>query len=244
MQIVNLVGLLTIVASLFLLDTTGWIVALFMYFLYGGVGVSITYHRHLTHRSFEFKYEWLRKLCILLGAMAGQDGPLSWVAIHGQHHKAEDTHEDPHTPLHGVVRGFILMEWTPYDLRSVARLTKDPFMKVLHDYYLVYLFLVYLILFLIGGVWLLVSAGVIPTGLSILGSNLINYFAHTWGYCTTKTKGNSKNNWLVAILTFGEGWHNNHHAKPNKHSFQNRWWEFDVGALVIRHLLADKTTLK
>ena len=190
--------------------------------------------------SFEFKYPFLKWLTTYFGVMAGQGSPITWSAVHKAHHKNVDSHDDPHSPIHGLIRGFIFMDFAPYDPRMVLRLTREKAHVFIHNYYMI----------LLVGSWILsVMIGlpevITATGLSILCSNVANWLGHTnIGYKNFGNESQDRNHWLGAIYFFGEGWHNNHHAKPNKYSFQHKWWEFDLGGFIIKHILADKTTLK
>ena len=232
----NAIGLITIVLSLFLLNGTGWLIAGVMFILFQGVGISVTYHRYYAHNSFKFKHEWMRKLFTLFGLMAGQSNPVSWAAVHKAHHKSTDTHEDPHSPVHGLVRAFLWMLWYPHDIRTAARLARDPFNLFLYKYGAIVMVAYWVVLYLLGDWWLVISAGFLPTGLSLLCTNSANYFLHLYGYKSYDTVSQDKNWWVFAILFFGEGWHNNHHHKPNEYSFQHQWWEIDPGAWVIRRI--------
>ena len=172
--------------------------------------------------------------------MSGQGSPIAWSAVHKAHHKNVDQHNDPHSPVHGFLRGFVFMEFAPYDVRTVVRLTKEKAHVFIHNYYL---------LILVGSWVLGVLVGlpevIAATSLSILCTNVGNWLGHTAiGYKNFGNDSEDRNHWLGAIYFFGDGWHNNHHAKPNSFTTQVKWWEFDIAGFVIKHLLADKTTLK
>ena len=238
MTAVNVLGILTIFFSLFFLSWTGWLVALIMYFLVNAVGAGATFHRYYSHKSFEFRNETLRIVCTLLGAVSGHGSPAQWAAVHVYHHKSTDTEDDPHGPRHTFWRTFIIQEYYPFHTKTMLRMVKDPFHKFLYEYSMLILVLWWVFLYLIGDVWLLVSAGIIPTGLNLVLTNGCNWFCHMRGYRNFDTIGKDTNNWLFGIISFGEGWHNNHHAKPKSYTYQHHWWEIDVTALVIKYVLS------
>lgn len=210
------------------------------YFLYGCLGIVVTFHRQLTHSSYQ-TYPILNKLFSILGCLAGTGSPMAWVAIHINHHLKSDNPGDPHSPHTKGWRMFLLS----YDLEVNAdtkwrmrHMVVNRFHQFLHRYYFIILFGWSLILFLIGGFYLTIFLHWAPAALTGLMSNIVNYIGHTpsWmgGFRTYNLKDRSTNNWLWAIPSWGESWHNNHHRYPRKFTSSEKWWEIDISAFVIR----------
>lgn len=229
---------LTTVVVLFMLlmpqSTALWVLSFAIYAIIGCFGISVGYHRLLTHKSFKTSKFWER-FCTLAGMLAFTGSSIGWVGMHRQHHRYSDKPGDPHSPLvHGTK-----MLLASYDFDSnkwaVRYLITDKFHLFVHKYY-------FLILAAWAAVWALLGLHflmfivVIPAVISIWVSTISNYMNHKWGYTNYVTTDNSKNLWINAIFTFGEGWHNNHHARPGNYDFQVKWWEIDLGASVIRRI--------
>jgi fatty-acid desaturase len=215
-----------------------------------GLGITIGYHRCLTHRAVEFKSRWLERFFVTLGALAFQGGPIWWCSIHRLHHKYSDTAQDPHNSERGFWYshffwlGHLDPRWryvhTPEQKQHVVKdIARDPYYYAL-DKYLIYILAtlsLWFILYLAGGWPMFFWGGPIALVFTLHSTFLVNSATHQWGYVSFDTHDNSKNNPLVAILAHGEGWHNNHHAFPSsaKNGFF-RWWEFDLSYLVLRTL--------
>lgn len=216
-------------------------------FVCGCLGITVGYHRLLTHRSFKCP-TWLEYTLATIGTLNWQGGPIKWVGTHRIHHAESDMPKDPHSPHHGgfwwshivwVLRG------DSFAAREAAGdLQKDSFMKILDTY-----FWIPLVLF---GVMLIVLGNLVDSGLGwswfvyavpvrmFLAYHLtwfVNSASHLWGYKNFKTGDESRNNWWVALLSWGEGWHNNHHAFQRSAAHGLRWWEIDITYLVIRTLV-------
>jgi len=211
-----------------------WLISLGMYFLTGCLGITITFHRQLTHGSFKFRYKWMEYLFTFFGAIGGTGSSIGWVAVHNEHHKHSDKDGDPHGPHLGLWNVLIPKYDFEMNKWAVRRLITDKFHLVLHNYYYLILLVWLTGLYTIGGINVLVFAGIIPMGIQIWTSVLSNYGNHMWGYRNYETKEDSRNTWWLAAITWGEGWHNNHHAKPGRWNFQHRWWELDPSAWVIK----------
>ena len=199
-----------------------------------GLGITLGFHRLLTHRSLAMP-RVLEYAVALVGGLALQGGPIEWVAQHRAHHANSDRDGDPHDSNLGMPWSHI--EWlfrtnkdrvAPEDRpRWAADLYKDPFYRFLEKYNLMCTVVLALILFAIGG-WSWVVWGVFARLVFTYHCTwLVNSASHAFGYRTFKTGDRSTNNWWVAILTFGEGWHNNHHAFPFSAKHGMRWFEFD-----------------
>ncbi len=203
----------------------------------GWVGIALCYHRLLTHRSFKVP-RWLEYLLTFCGVLAFQGGPMGWVAAHRMHHAYSDTPKDPHSP---VVKGFwwAHMGWflrQAQSLRYAADLARDPIHVFLHRTGGLWPILLGVLLYILGGIPWLVWGLSVRTVVVYHVTWLVNSAAHTWGYQSYQTNDRSTNNWWVALLSFGEGWHNNHHAFPRSAAHGLRWWELDLTYLTIRAL--------
>ena len=178
------------------------------------------------------------------GTLTLEGGPIFWVATHRLHHQHSDTDNDPHTPHHGGFwshMGWILFgEGHHNDTKLMSKyapdLAVDPFYLWLNTYHWVPLTAFGLVTLALGGwpmvCWLVffrVTAGLHATW-------LVNSATHMWGSRRFQTKDDSKNSWWVAILTFGEGWHNNHHAHPTSARHGLAWYEIDMTWLQIKVL--------
>jgi len=231
-------------------------------YFYGGVGINLCYHRLLTHRSFRCP-QWLERFFVVVALCCMEDAPGSWVATHRLHHNDSDERPDPHSPLvtffWGHV-GWLLVE--NVDVRTINaydRYARDvlrtPFyMRLQRSLLPVWIYLAHALLYFLAGlavgwaVWGDWLAGV-QFGASWLVWGVllrtvcvwhiswsVNSLSHLFGYRNYETNENSRNNWLVAFLTSGEGWHNNHHEDPSSASNSHRWWEVDLIYLLIKAL--------
>lgn len=225
-----------------------------------GSGINIGYHRLLAHGAFKCP-TWVERIFVILAVCCMEDAPATWVATHRLHHKDSDERADPHTPLSSFWWshiGWLLRENTDVSSMNVyhryARdLLKQPFYRWLQSgivvlaIYLVHAALIaaagYLTSFLTGGTtaesWQLAASwpvwGVILRTVAVWHITWsVNSLSHVFGYQNYQTKDESRNNWLVALLSNGEGWHNNHHIDPTSASNWHRWWEFDAIYLVIK----------
>jgi fatty-acid desaturase len=231
--------------ALFEFSWTRLLVALTLYWISVGLGISMGYHRLHTHRGFKtFKlFEYFLAVC---GTLTLEGGPLFWVATHRLHHQYSDQAEDPHTPR---VNGFwahigwiIFGEAHHNDTARMARyapdLAKDPFYRWLTTYHWVPLTTLGLVLLAIGG-WGLVNWGIfLRVVVGMHSTWLVNSATHMWGRRRFATSDDSRNVWWVALLTFGEGWHNNHHAHPTSARHGLAWYELDPTWIELKLLRA------
>ncbi len=219
-----------------------WLVSLFTYFLTGCLGVTITNHRLLTHRSFKMP-KWCEYLFSWFAAMGGTGSSLGWVAVHRLHHKLSDKDGDPHSPhVSGWKLFFTHIKFDDMDKWSVRELITDPYHRFVHEYYNVLLLIWAVILFLIHPM-LFVFGYIVPVVIQVSVSNLSNFFNHYkhWSaYQNYDTNDSSTNSWWLAIIAWGEGWHNNHHADPTNWTFQKKWWELDPSGWVIQLIRTDR----
>ena len=212
-------------------------VAGFLYWAVFGLGVSMGYHRLLTHRGFETS-KFFEYLLTMLGTINFQGGPLYWVGTHRLHHRDSDTDEDPHSPRHGLLWAHVL--WClVYDhlgrdvTLAAGDLKKDRVMVWIERWFVVPQIALAGLLYLVGG-WPWVIWGVaVRTVFTYHATWLVNSASHKWGYRNFETGDNSRNNWWVALFSFGEGWHNNHHAHQRSARHGLRWYEYDATWLTL-----------
>lgn len=215
-------------------------VALTLYTL-TSMGITLGYHRLLTHRAYKAP-TWLARLIVFWASQSAQAGPAVWVAIHRQHHANSDQgDEDPHDASRGFWWSHIgwMLYLTPRRLdddftrRRASDILKDPFYAFLDKAFFPLCLLTWWMLYLLGG-WPWVFWGVFVRTAAVYHSTwLVNSAAHRYGYRRYRTGDLSTNCWWVALLTFGEGWHNNHHAFPRSARHGLRWWELDLSWLVL-----------
>lgn len=212
------------------------------------LGISVGYHRMLSHRSFSANI-FVERLLVWLGTWAMQRGPLEWVGIHRYHHRFADQSKDPHDIRRGL--WWAHLSWLFHDvpcLREVpayaSDIQADPFYRWLSRWYLLpQLFIGWLLYILAnryswpgGGVGILLWVFAVRLSLSYDIVFSVNSVAHRFGYRNFDSPDLSTNCWWVALLTFGEGWHNNHHAFPGSARFGLRPHELDLGWQFIRCL--------
>lgn len=218
-----------------------WFVVLFVYFLTGCLGVSITYHRLLSHAAFESKYAWWEKVGTGLAAWGLVGSSIGWVNTHKNHHRYVDKEGDPHSP--GVL-GFMKVQWfsmflTPKNLRLVVRMVRDEFHQKIHKGYFLTHYLVFVFLWAFFGWHITALVYLAPAAVLWNAGSLINTWGHTkfLTYRNHDTPDSSQNNYLLGYTVWGEGWHNNHHNKASKSYFGEKPWEFDLSGWIIDKFL-------
>lgn len=205
------------------------------YFLLSCVGITIFYHRYLSHASFK-THVCIRNCGILLGTLAGRGGPLDWVAVHRYHHRHSDSTNDPHNPSKKGWRIFF-PHLLSYEENINPLIVKDilvsNFYRSLNQYYNPILLFVIFLGFLTDP-RTLVFLYIIPIALTAWVLNLFVYVNHVHGYRNYETQDKSKNNWIISAILWGEGWHNNHHYNPQQWNLRTKFWEIDPASLIIR----------
>lgn len=230
-------------------------------YVFGAAGINLCYHRLLSHRSFSCPL-WLEHSFAIIAVCCVEDTPARWVATHRLHHHRADDQADPHSPLVNLFWSYIgwlflentdLCRGIAYD-RYARDIVRDKFYRWIERAVvwitlaqsLVYFAVGFLVELLLGGtlgeavqfgasiwLWGVVIRTILVWHVTWCG----NSFPHLFGYRNYETNDNSRNNALVAIITSGEGWHNNHHADPNSASNQRHWWEIDLTYLLLRLLV-------
>ncbi|ESQ48360.1 hypothetical protein EUTSA_v10021971mg [Eutrema salsugineum] len=204
-----------------------------------GFCITLSYHRNLSHRSFDLP-KWLEYLFAYGGVLSFQGDPIEWVSNHRYHHKHCDTQLDPHSPTQGF--WFSHMTWI-FDTGSILKknvndLVRQPFYRFLQRTFLLHLMAFATLLYICGGMPFLVWGIGVATTVRLHGTFLVNSVCHIWGKRAWNTPDFSKNNWWAAIITLGEGWHNNHHAFEFSARHGLEWWQLDVTWYLIRFLEA------
>ncbi len=238
-QFFLLVALIGTVLGFYNLETDWSTIGLIIlgYWLYGCLGIVVTFHRQLTHQSYT-THKLISNIGSFLGCMANTGSTFVWTAIHLKHHLKSDKEGDPHSPWIVGWRVFLLDY--PIDGKIKFRLKhiiKDPYHQFLHRNYNLLLILYSLCLYLIGGWYLMIFLHWAPVVLVAIMSNIVNYAGHkeSWlgSYRTYQLSDHSCNNWVWALPSWGEGWHNNHHRFPKNYTTMQKWWELDVSGLII-----------
>jgi stearoyl-CoA desaturase (delta-9 desaturase) len=232
-------------AALFTFSWQVFAASVFLYWVATGLGISMGYHRLHTHRSYKVPLglEYFFAVC---GALTLEGGPISWVATHRNHHQKSDQPGDPHSPRDGgwwSHAGWIITGETKHNnTRMMAKyapdLAKYPFYVWLNNYHWVPTTVLAVLLLAIGGLPLVLWGVFFRVVFGLHATWLVNSATHMWGARRFATRDDSRNNWWVALITFGEGWHNNHHAHPTSARHGLAWYEFDPSWLLLKILKA------
>ncbi|HEV7395408.1 MAG TPA: fatty acid desaturase [Pyrinomonadaceae bacterium] len=223
------------IASLFFLSWNALLITFVLWWVAGSLGVGMGFHRLLTHRGFKSPkiVEYFLTFC---GLLALEGGAINWVVTHRIHHAHTDEPGDPHSPRDGgwwSHMGWILsgtaQQHSPIVMERYAPdLMKDPVHVWLNRLYFVPLIICGLLLLWLGG-WSALMMGVfLRVTIGLHFTWLVNSATHMWGGRRFQTTDDSTNNFLVALITFGEGWHNNHHAHPRAARHGLHWYEIDI----------------
>lgn len=231
------------ITALFFWSWPAVIVGLVLLWVGGSLGIGIGFHRLLTHRSFTVP-KFVEYFLVLCGTLALEGGPIQWVTTHRIHHAHTDRDEDPHTPRHGgwwAHVGWILHPTE--NLKDKARfrryapeLLDVPFYRWLNRFYYVPLIALAVALLGMGGVRVMLWGIFLRVTIGLHCTWLVNSATHLWGKRRFSTHEDSRNSLWVALLTFGEGWHNNHHAFPRAARHGLDWYEIDLNWIGIRVL--------
>jgi stearoyl-CoA desaturase (Delta-9 desaturase) len=203
-----------------------------------GVGITLGFHRFLTHRSFETG-RVLTFVLVVLGSMANQGRCIDWAAHHLKHHAHSDKEGDPHSPLDGFLHaycGWILRGPAADRERYCKRLLQDRVVVFVDRTAPVWVVLGLFVPYLVAGWQGLLWGGLARIGFTNHVAFAVNSFGHMYGTQPFDTRDRSRNNWLLAALSFGDGWHNNHHAFPAMAYHGMRRAEFDPNGIAIRAL--------
>ena len=235
------------IAALFCFSWKNLAVAMVTYFFAINVGIGMSYHRLLTHRGYKTK-KWVEYFITACGTMALEGGPIFWVATHRVHHQNSDQEGDPHTPHDGtwwahmgwIISGRALHSETALLGRYAPDLTRDKGHVWLSKFHWVPITVVGFAQIalgaalaapghrLMGGLSMVLWGTFLRVVIGLHATWLVNSATHMFGSRRFETKDDSRNSWWVAILTGGEGWHNNHHAHPVSARHGLAWYEFDL----------------
>ena len=238
MTMIHLIALLAFLPQFFSWQAVG--IAFALYWLTAGIGITLGYHRLVTHRSFETP-KWLEYILIFCGTLACEGGPISWVGLHRIHHKYSDHDGDPHDSNRGFWWSHLI--WMLVDNPANADIPKytkdikdDPFYQFCEKYFIPVQVVLGLLLFWWGG-WSFVVWGIFLRLVLVFHVTwFVNSATHKFGYKSHESNDYSRNCWWVALLTFGEGWHNNHHAYQYSARHGLQWWEIDLTWMTIQLL--------
>ncbi|CAN1235677.1 Palmitoyl-monogalactosyldiacylglycerol delta-7 desaturase, chloroplastic [Linum perenne] len=211
----------------------------------GLLGINLSYHRNLSHKSFKFSPKWLEYLFAYFAAHALQGDPLTWVSNHRFHHRHTDTERDPHSAVLGFWHshmGWIfdsaLVKEKCGKRNNVEDLKSQAFYRWLRNTYVLHPLGLAILLYALGGFPYIVWG----MGVRVVASHhftwLVNSASHIWGTRSWNTNDLSKNNWWVSIVAFGEGWHNNHHAFQYSARQGLEWWQIDITWYIVKFLEA------
>jgi len=228
------------VAALFFFSWKGLFLAIALWWVAGSWGIGMGYHRLLTHRGYKAP-KWLEYFLTTCATLALEGGPIFWVATHRVHHQLTDKEGDPHSPRDGKWwshMGWIILgktlhqnvkELSPY----VPDLRKDKFHNFISKWHWVPITVLGVVILAVGG-WKMVLWGIfLRTTFGLHSTWLVNSATHIWGSQRFVTGDDSTNNFTIAMLTFGEGWHNNHHAHPQSARHGLAWYEIDFNWMQI-----------
>lgn len=253
------VGLAVAVVLMWMWGFMGWFYLSLMIggWVLSGLGITVGFHRLLTHRSFE-TYGPIRALFAFLGSLSIEGEPVVWCAMHRRHHRHSDQEGDPHSPYvdHGRTFGLLkglwhsqmgwlyTSKWEHPELEKfVPDLLKDPWVMGVNRYFNFWVALSLITPTALGYAWTLTWQGAL---LGLLWGGLIrvlmthhitwsiNSICHVIGSREYQSDDHSTNNFICGLLGHGEGWHNNHHAFPTSARHGLRWWQFDLSWIVIR----------
>ena len=228
------------VAAFFMFSWKALALMLVLWWISGSLGIGLGYHRLLTHRGFKTP-RWMEYFLTICGTLALEGGPIFWVATHRIHHQHTDKEGDPHSPRDGgwwshmgwILTGKAMHQETESLARYVPDLAADKFHVWITKFHYVPLSLLGAALLAVGG-WPFLFWGVfLRVTLCLHATWLVNSATHMWGSRRFATRDDSRNNWWVALLTFGEGWHNNHHAQPTSARHGFAWYEIDMNWYAI-----------
>lgn len=232
-----ILGALGALATILLGRVTSLHLTLFaVAFVLTAFGITIGYHRLLTHRAFE-THPALKAILLVLGSMAIEGPAREWVSLHLQHHAHSDRSGDPHSPREGFFHahwGWMLHVTNQRNGRYATVLSSDPVAMWVSDTFVLWAVLGHLIPFLLAGWEGLIWGGLARQFAVQQVTFAVNSACHCWGSRPFATNDRSRNNLIVGLLGLGEGWHNNHHAFPSSAFHGLRWWEIDLSGQIIR----------
>lgn len=232
---------LLLIPAFFTFTWTNLAVMLVGNWIVGSLGVGLGYHRLLTHRSFKSP-KWLEYALTIIASLALQNEAHKWVATHRIHHQFTEQPPDPHSTRPGFWWAHILwiffgtaQDQTEANFKKyVPDLLKDKGQMLIAKYFYLPIIISAILLYAAGGWGMLLWGVVVRVVFGWHTTWFVNSLSHMFGKRRFETTDDSTNNWFVALLTFGEGWHNNHHAHPTSARHGLTWYEFDLNWITIR----------
>lgn len=217
--------------------------AIILYWVAGSLGIGMGFHRLITHRGYRVP-KLIEYFLVTCGTLAIEGGPIQWTVTHRIHHAHTDRTGDPHTPRDGgwwahigwILRGTAQDHDSATIERYAPDLIKDRYYRLLNRFFYVPLIVLSGLLLAFGGWDMLVWGVFLRITVALHATWLVNSATHMWGRRRFDTGEDSRNSWWVAMLTFGEGWHNNHHAHPASSRHGLKWYEIDFNWWGIRVL--------
>ena len=210
----------------------------FLHWVTGCLGITLGWHRLIAHRSFHTP-KWLEYVFLFCGGLSCQSGPIEWIGLHRHHHLYSDQSIDHHDSGKGF--WWSHMGWLLHEMdnkedilnRFAKDIANDPVYRFIDDYFLAIQIAFGVLLYALGG-WPFVVWGIFVRLVFVYHCTwLVNSATHKFGYRTYSTEDRSTNCWWVAVLTYGEGWHNNHHAYQYSARHGLKWWEIDLTWMTI-----------
>jgi stearoyl-CoA desaturase (delta-9 desaturase) len=208
-----------------------------VFYVLSGLGITVGFHRMLTHKSFETSRP-VKAILMIMGCLALEGDPMTWASTHIQHHAHSDGEDDPHSPLEGLWHAHVgwLFNYAHNINVYGSWLKRDKTVVWVSRYWLLWAGLGLLIPTLIGGWSGFIWGGLVRIFLTHHITWSVNSICHTFGGRDYNTRDASRNNFIVGLLAFGEGWHNNHHAFPRSAFHGLRWYQIDISGYLISAL--------
>ena len=236
------------VAALFFATVPAVLTALALHWLTMSIGICLGYHRFLSHKSLKLRTpaEFFVLVC---GVISGEGSPLTWASTHRLHHQRSDQPGDPHSPhtdhddgwwahLYWLFIGRSAKDTALLHAKYVPELKDRPMLRFFEKTYGLWMVLPGVVLYAIGGMPMLLWGLCARMTYGYHSTWFVNSATHLWGYRNYETRDESRNLWWVAIVSYGEGWHNNHHAHPSNARAGHKWYELDPTFWVIKALKA------
>lgn len=234
LQILTLASFIMIGLSIAELNL--WLI-FFAWILIGPIGTGVGYHKLFSHRQFQ-TYRPVEYILAVFGTLAAYAPVLFWASQHQYHHKVSDTEQDPSSPkIYGFWESFLWWRMRKSILKKIDLknycikvILKDKFLIFISKHFVKIIWIYVIVLTLID-INLLINLFVIPAFIEHLRINLISSAAHMkipFSYKNFDTDDNAYNNFFIGILSFGFGWHNNHHNNPRELINSHKWWELDI----------------
>lgn len=234
-QLLNLIGTIIGIGYLAVdFSLNYFLISLATFLIFGIVGVNAGYHRYFSHRSYQ-TYKPIAWILAIIGTLATLGSLLSWVAVHRYHHLHADTEHDPHSPKYIGWFNSYFYNWKRANIskKFIRDIIQDPMAMFLHRHYWKVI-IAYVILLGLIDPWLIIFAYAIPCTGCLNGVSAVTVISHIHGYKNHSVNDEAKNSWIASLLSLGEGWHNNHHARPYNWKQGEKFWELDPPSAVIR----------